>query len=210
MAQNYKKSSGVKAPVGVWNLTNSMLAVTIILLLIILFAILPVGAYKLPQQTIGGGGGGSSGSGSEIIANSCNADSVCEISGRLQSSGNMWLTSESGFTKIEGDLTLTKLGQAGGTQFKTDDLGTLTIETSSRKLNTNSDISLFKNNSRIGMFFVEYPNTLWIESIDNIPTQPNIIKLVGDVQLIDLAGNETAYLCINPTGKIFKSLQPCR
>lgn len=72
-----------------------------------------------------------------------NAIRVISARDRIDSTGSLTLSSATGNIKLEGDITLTKRGYVNGTQFLTDNAGSLTII-------PQSGITIIKGNLDVG------------------------------------------------------------
>ena len=143
-----------------------------------------------------------------IRANSCDADNICEIgSYGISSPYALHLTSEQGAAKIEGDLTLTKIGQSRGTFFETNDAGSLTITPGSGSAKLVADLTLVKGGAGRGTVFKS-------NEIGSLTITPGsgASKIEGYLSVTNLVGsstNSTAYVCVDGTGKLFRKLSPC-
>jgi len=132
-----------------------------------------------------------------INANACSADTICEVNNRIQSSSQLYLTSQSGAVKIEGDLTLTKLGQSSGVIFETNDVGSLTITPGSGSAKINGGLIITED---VGM------TTLNVNGWSDLEGD---VSIGQELMLSGLTGNGNAYACINSLGKIYRSQTPC-
>ncbi len=114
------------------------------------------------------------------------------------------------YAKIEGDLTLTKIGQSGGTVFLTNDVGSLTIIPQSEHAKLVAELTLAKTGAMGGTVF----KTNDVGSLTITPDSGSA-KIEGSLTVVDnltihyLSGNGNAYACIDQNGKFFRSLQPC-
>ncbi|MBI2452202.1 hypothetical protein HYV50_03955 [Candidatus Pacearchaeota archaeon] len=187
-----------------------------------------------------------------VRANSCDADSTCEVQGTISSINPLKFSSNSGLAKLEADLTLTKLGQTGGAQFITNNAGSLTIIPQSGSAKLEADLTLTKAGQSSGVLFKtddlggltitpvgtpasgnlsEYRtildsilmlrtvgqtgNVLLKNEAGNLRILPKggSSRVEGTVYLTSLAGNMSsgyAYVCVDPSGKLFRSSTACR
>jgi len=139
-----------------------------------------------------------------IVANSCDADSVCEVKGNISSENLLKLSSNAGIVKVESDLILTKLGQTNGVYFTTTNQGKLTIIPESGYADLLATLTLSGNN---------YPGKVVLSSSQlgefNIIPSSGITKIEGSLSVTNLTGNGNAYICVNSSGKLYRSLIPC-
>jgi len=182
-----------------------LIGVVIVLLILVLLQGVVSGNVRAIEP-IGEGGSGST----QIAAHSCNADLICEIAGRLLSPGNLWLTSQTGFVKIEGDLTLATLGSYAGVQFLSNDMGSLTVIPGSGVAKLVGDLTLSQPGAYAGVqFLTNTMGSLTIQPGSRAAKIEGSLTIVDNLTLPYHVGNGNAYLCINSYGVVFRSPQPC-
>ncbi|MBS3079001.1 hypothetical protein J4218_02680 [Candidatus Pacearchaeota archaeon] len=175
---------------------------------------------------------------SNLKANSCDADSICEVQGTISSGNALKLSSRTGVTKLESDLTLTKIGQSGGAVFKTNNEGSLTITPQSGYTKLESDLTLtkvgytggvvFKSNENGSLTITPYsglaklegdltliktgsPSGVVLETIlDQLVVKASLTRFQGVIASNNMTGNGSAYACVNEKGILYRSLTACR
>ncbi len=80
----------VKKQAGNNNTLKFILVIVVVAIFLMIVSGAATGKWSAYDIAPGGDGGGGT---SNIVANSCDADSTCEVQGRVLSSGNLWLTS---------------------------------------------------------------------------------------------------------------------
>lgn len=136
----------------------------------------------------------------QINANSCKADSTCEMSNGLVDG-----TLTAGVTKINGHITASSIfvGQiltvpGGGDLVLTPDSKNVIVDGSL----TLGELFMYHNGNVITT--VEGSGRPLYLSSDN-----KLIVMEGTIQLGLYQGSGNAYACLDPDGKLFRSQTPC-
>ncbi len=145
-----------------------------------------------------------------IKANSCDADSKCEVNA-LKSFG----TVTTNLIESEGDLQLTSSG--GGRMVFAPDRPTVSLEKGNLII---EDGVIHSNALKAAVMDENRHFTLYIGNeedpdYEHAPTASirllSPVTAIGDYFIIEkLKGNETAYVCANQKGSLYRSLAPCR
>lgn len=141
-----------------------------------------------------------------IRANSCDRDDTCEVgSYGILSPYALHLTSQADAVKIEGDLTLAKIGNQGGVMFKTTESGSLTIAPQSGATKLESILTLTGAGYQGGVVLKSNE----VGSLTVTP-QSGAAKIEGYLSITNLTGSGNAYACVDSGGRIYRSLTACR
>lgn len=127
-----------------------------------------------------------------INANECRADVLCEINNTRMSTA-----------KIEGQLTLTRVGDAEGV-YLFSERGNLYInpDNFNTKLLGNFDIVNINGISQTTF------TTNRLGSLVVTPTS-GATEINGDLSISNLTGAGNAYACVNSAGRFYRSISPC-
>ncbi|MFA5856053.1 MAG: hypothetical protein WC867_01745 [Candidatus Pacearchaeota archaeon] len=137
-----------------------------------------------------------------LRAASCDVDSICEVQGKISSKNPITLSSESGAAKIEGDLSLTKIGATGAVIIKSNDVGSLTITPQSGSAKLEGDLTLTSVDSTGGVVLKTV--------LDQLVVSASLSRFQGTIASNNLVGNGTSYVCVNDKGILIRSNTACR
>ncbi|HIH19676.1 TPA: hypothetical protein HA244_00210 [Candidatus Micrarchaeota archaeon] len=157
-----------------------------------------------------------------ISANSCDADSICEVaktvSTRAGSSSNLILTSDTRKVNIQYDLIIPG-------SLNTGDI-TIAGKTITTRLGSTGSLLLTADNGKVNVQNELFSPTFWTDTLylhgKTISTKAGSgsalfltsdnkqVEVQGALSVNSLAGTGIAYACLDSTGKIYRSMNPCR